>query len=99
MDATTFGGTPAAIVLASLVEKEPRYFQSKFSRYYSSITYTLRALKEISDSDVRSKMLWLYLDSVFKVIDSKLWNDKIKTFTKNVLMFRVRKYLKLEGSS
>ncbi len=88
----TFGKTPAAKVLDTLLENCPH--KRSVGRYINRYREELKLLLSLDDCDTKWNLIQERYTDWKNKINSKNWDINIKTFTLNILSTIYKQYIK-----
>lgn len=90
-----FGTNLAAARLDKLLkEKLDAHQRRKLMRLFHQTNSKFELLLNIPSLEFRKEMINLLKKEKFEIIDSKSWDESVKTYLKNVITAHSRKYVK-----
>lgn len=92
MEAHTYGGSPAAEVLAKMLTEKYPNLQHKVGAYWSDYTHTMKELDIDSGltSSVKENLRDLFHHSMVKTVEESGMPDEVRSFLRNIMVKRWR---------
>jgi len=91
----TIGNSLAAYYLIDMLNENmiPAYEKHRLLSIFNSTIIGLKKIMKIDDPGFRARIVHMWKENQFALIDSQTWNPKIKSYFKNVINSHIKSTL------